>query len=203
MISSIHGLLISANPSFAIIEAYGVGYKIFISALTFSKLPALSNSCKLFTVQVIREQSNALYGFLNSHSCDIFEMLIGITGIGPKLALCILGHMTEAELFNAIAKEDINSLSKIPGIGKKTASRLLVELRDKKPTDEVSHALLNPIGSISNPEGVPWKLAINALVSLGYTSIVAQKAVQKALVGKEEATMPDLPALIAESLKNI
>lgn len=202
MIAHIHGILVSALPSHVIIEAGGVGYKIFITAFTFGKLPPLNHPCKLHTVQIIREQSHALYGFFHATACELFEMLLGVTGIGPKLALCILGHMSEAEFFQAIANNDVNALSKIPGIGKKTAQRLLIEIRDKIPSQEVSLAYSSMHPAISGNDSAPWKLAMNALINLGYTPAIAQKAVQKTLQNQELTTASDLPTLIAESLKN-
>ncbi len=202
MITHIHGTLIAATPTFAILEASGVGYKIFITAITYGKLPPLQSNCLLHTVHVIREQSQALYGFLHSAACDLFETLLGVTGIGPKSALSILGHISETEFSHAIAAEDVTTLSKIPGIGKKTAQRLLIEMRDKLPIHDsvnyVSHASTTP-----QQQTIPWKLAINALVNLGYSATVAQKAVSKTIQSKGESAPHDLANLIADSLNNI
>ncbi len=196
MISYIHGILAHATPSYAIIEAGGVGYKIFITAATFAKLPKNQSACKLHTVHVIREQSQALYGFLHPHACELFETLLGVSGIGPKIALSILGHMSESDFAQAIYNEDIPMLSKIPGIGKKTAERLLIEMRDKIPPEESMQFAAVSTGSSAG------KHAVNALVNLGYTPVIAQKAVKKTVEQYKSETL-DLAVLIAESLKNI
>ncbi|MFA6915558.1 MAG: Holliday junction branch migration protein RuvA [Parachlamydiales bacterium] len=194
MIAYIHGILTLATPYQVIIEAAGVGYKIFITPLTYGSLPHIKNECTLHTVHVIREQSNSLYGFLQPHTCELFETLLSVTGIGPKLALGILGHMSDNELSQAIANEDISALSKIPGIGKKTAQRLLIEIRDKLPAHNSS---VTP-SSVLPPTS---KHAVSALMNLGYSQPNALKAVQKTLQSLPDD--PDLSLLIAHSLKNI
>lgn len=194
MIAYIHGTLTLATPYQVIIEAAGVGYKIFITPLTYGKLPQIKHECTLHTVQVIREQSNSLYGFMHPHSCELFETLLGVTGIGPKLALSILGHMSDEELSTAITNEDVTSLSKIPGIGKKTAQRLLIEIRDKLPASNIQLAPTAILPTIS-------KHAVSALINLGYSQPTALKAVQKTLQSLPED--PDLSLLIAHSLKNV
>lgn len=203
MIAYIHGTLTLSTPYQVIIEAAGVGYKIFITPLTYGKLPQIHSECTLHTVHVIREQSNTLYGFLQPHLCELFETLLSVTGIGPKLALSILGHMSESELTLAIANEDVTSLSKIPGIGKKTAQRLLIETRDKLPHHEHSISLSSPPQDLPGGLTPSWKHAVSALINLGYSQPVAQKAVQKTLQSLDNPTEPDLALLITASLKNV
>lgn len=196
MISYIHGILTVSTPSYAIIEAGGVGYKIFITSMTFAKLPQIKTECTLHTVHIVREQFQALYGFLQPHACDLFETLIGVSGIGPKIALSILGHMTEGDFAQAIANGDIPLLSKIPGIGKKTAERLLIEMRDKVGVAEGAGSVAMPIVNTAARQ------AMNALINLGYTQAVAQKAVKKTM-DKLDVEEPHLAELISESLKHV
>ena len=134
MYAYIKGTLTQASASCATVEAAGVGYKLFVPANLFTKLPHLGSEVLLHTSFVVREQSQALYGFIASQERDLFETLMGVTGIGPKLALSLIGHLSLSDLQFAISQGNIAALSKVPGVGKKIAERLVVELRDKVPT---------------------------------------------------------------------
>lgn len=201
MYAFIKGPLISASPSSCVVEAAGVGYKIHIPASVFGKLPQNGSEVLLHTSYVIREMSQSLYGFLQAQERDVFEVLLGVTGIGPKIALSIIGHLLLHDLQRAIACNDISALCKIPGIGKKTSERLIIELRDKLitvfPPDPSDLAVHLPAHS----ESQTVMDAMSALINLGYNQNIAQKAIKKTLSDAPDGM--DLPTLITTALKHI
>lgn len=201
MFAYIKGKLIHATPSMAILETAGMGYKIFIPASLFAKLPQIECDLQLHISFIVREQSQTLYGFLSVQERDVFEALLGVTGIGPKSALSLIGHMSVHELQHAISYADKVAISRVPGIGKKTAERLIIEMRDKltqlfpiDPSDFSVHAVSDSRGKTIND-------AMSALISLGYNQIAAQKALKKSLSDQPESL--DLAGLITNALKNI
>lgn len=194
MYESIKGLLIDKTPLRAIVEAGGIGYRLTIPLSTYTRLPALEKSIYLFLSQVVREDSNTLYAFLSKEERDLFETLITISGIGPKTALAIVGHMELGAFQRAIASADVRLLSKIPGIGKKSAERLVIEMRDKFKGKKDPGVLL------SSADGIIGD-AMNALIHLGYNPLDAQKAVQSALLEKKDEA--DLGKIITAALQKI
>lgn len=199
MIAYIRGKLQRLNPLSVIVETHGMGYEIFIPASLFYHLPPLGQDVLLHTAFVIRENAQTLYGFLDLKEKELFDILNGIRGIGPKLALSLIGHMPQQELHRAIGEEDIKAISKIPGIGKKTAERLIVELRDKLSI------LFGDLPIASKSKGTDHKPiirdALSALINLGYTQAEAQKAVQMTL--DEGVHDDDLALLITRSLNYV
>lgn len=202
MYAHIRGNLIYSSPIFAVLEANGVGYKIFIPTNLFGELGAMGEEVFLFTSFVVREQSHALYGFINEEGRNLFEVLLNVSGIGPKTALSLIGHLSYEDLIEAIRREDDKILSKVPGIGKKTAERLILEVKDKLPkgsSRSVDQYTLK-ISTKNSKEDLALD-ALSALLNLGYKEAHAQKAIQKALhQGGDEI---ELPKLITLSLKNI
>jgi holliday junction DNA helicase RuvA len=200
MYEYIKGTLTEANPSKATIEAHGVGYSLLIPLNNFSKLPAIGSQTTLYTSHVVREDSQKLFGFLTRQQRDLFESLIEVSGIGPKTGLCLVGHMEIPELQAAIAQGQTQLICKIPGIGKKTAERLVVEMRDKikKMAGKVSG--LHPLEALDGEHGVVAD-AISALVNLGYNLAQSQKAIKSAL-GKTQGE-PELAKLITSALRSI
>jgi len=198
MIAYIKGILAQANQTSATVEAQGLGYKVFIPAGSFGKLPQEGKEVFFYTSFIVREQSQTLYGFLSAGERELFEGLISVSGVGPKLALALIGHLPLHELQRAINTADSRTLSKVPGVGKRTAERLIVELRDKLPA-------LFPRDLADNlPEKGPAGLAkdaLSALINLGYTQAMAKKAIQDSLEELPEETQ--LPDLITAALKNI
>lgn len=170
MIAHLRGKLIARHPNQAILETAGVGYDVTISVPTFSDLPPLGSEVALHIHTHVREDQLALYGFLRAEEKQLFEKLITVSGIGPKLAITILSGMAAQELGNAIRANDLARLTKIPGIGRKTAERLLLELRDKLPIagQEIVSAL--PAFSAVQED------VLSALVNLGYQRAAAEKA---------------------------
>src|SRR5579871_1922480 len=138
MIAHLRGKLISKHPNQAIVEAGGVGYDVVISVPTFSELPSLNAEVSLFIHTHVREDALALFGFLRAQEKQLFEKLLSVSGIGPKLAITILSGMPADAMVAAIKGNNVASLTRIPGIGKKTAERMVLELRDKLDTFSVS-----------------------------------------------------------------
>lgn len=187
MYAYISGILKESTPSEAIIEAHGVGFYLSISLNDFAKLPPIGSFVLLYTAFVVREQSQTLYGFLTKEGKALFEELITISGIGPKTALGIIGHLTYEELEEGVRCHDTSRLVKVPGIGKKTAERLLIELQGKLKLPKA------PL-----PKGHKFD-ALQALMQLGFTESAAETAVKKAA-----ATLTpehDLSTLISTALK--
>lgn len=199
MYDFIKGELIAIKSNGAIVSTCGLGYKIFIPVDVLSKLPALGSTVCLFTSFVVRELSHTLYGFLTDKERDFFELLMEVSGIGPKLALSIIGHMPLAKLQKAIFNREILVLCKVPGIGKKTAERLSMELRDKLgDVAQCSEAV--PI-SARNPKADQIKDAMSALINLGYNQMTAQKAVKKTVEDLDESA--ELAEMIMHALKHV
>jgi Holliday junction DNA helicase RuvA len=170
MIAHLRGKLLAKHPNQAIVEAAGVGYDVTISVPTFSALPGLGSEVALFIHTHVREDMLALYGFLQTADKVLFEKLLGVSGIGPKLAITILSGMPEtSQLVGSIRAGDIARLTKIPGIGKKTAERMVLELRDKLAPAGVEE--MPRISSSQVREDV-----ISALLNLGYKQAEAEKA---------------------------
>jgi Holliday junction DNA helicase RuvA len=203
MIALIRGVLLEVAPNFVILETHGVGYKIFIPSNLVPHLPQINQELVLYTSLVIRENSQALYGFSTSKERDFFETLMDISGIGPKLALSVISTISAQQLHAAILKNDIRTITKIPGIGKKTAERLIIELRDKiaqfvgasHPGD---YAIQLPI----DPKNQTMRDAVSALINLGYTQMAAQKAIKSCIEDSAEKDL-DLPQLITQALSRI
>jgi len=202
MITYVKGKLTHATPGFAIIETGGVGYKIFIPASAYPKLPQVGTETMLYTSLVIREISQTLYGFITEEERDFFEEVTGVSGIGPKIALSLIGHLPIDEMHNAIGNNDIPAISRVPGIGKKTAQRLIIEMRDRlAKTSKHYHPSDFAINVETDPQGQKISDAMNALINLGYNQVTAQKAIKKSLKSLPDTT--DLPTLITSALNNV
>jgi len=170
MIAHLRGKLLAKHPNQAIVEIGGVGYDVTISVPTFSDLPAAGAEVALHVHTHVREDQLALYGFLRSSEKTLFEKLITVSGIGPKLAITILSGMPADEMVGAIRGNDIARLTRIPGIGKKTAERMVLELRDKLPAPGPSFAPAAPAMSATEED------VLSALLNLGYQRAAAEKA---------------------------
>ncbi|MBI3851420.1 MAG: Holliday junction branch migration protein RuvA [Verrucomicrobia bacterium] len=192
MITFLHGKLVEALPTQVIVEVHGVGYEALIPLSSFDKLPAPGGEVKLLTHLVVREDAHVLYGFMTVGERELFRMLINtVSGIGPKIALNILSGMNAVAFRGAVAKGDVKSLSQISGVGKKTAERIVVELRDKVGAAgawEASSAqrALSPADQKIND-------AVLALIALGFKQIDAHDAVRAAQSSLGvDATVEDL-----------
>lgn len=197
MYAYVKGTLVEANSTTVIVDVMGIGYSLCIPCRLLTALPSIGETVQFFTSFVVRESSQALYGFLFSQERDLFEALINVTGIGPKLGLSLIGHLTMDQLQTAISNQDYGTLSKVPGVGKKTAERLVVELKDK-----LSEVIpFQPQLNSSTPQQQHLKDAMLALINLGYNQHNAQKALKETLKTHPEET--DLALLITTALKHI
>ncbi len=181
----VKGVLISLNHQFAVIDVEGVGYRLPVPINLVGNLE-IGKKVQLYTAWVVRELSQTLYGFLTKEERDLFELLITISGVGPKTAINLLGRLPPDRLAEAIAKHDIAALSSVPGIGKKSAERLIIELKGKQFSTRP--AATTTIGE-----------ALKALMNLGYTQLAAEKALEKAA---HVADPNDLSALISAALRS-
>jgi Holliday junction DNA helicase RuvA len=170
MIAHLRGRLLSKHPNQAVVETAGVGYDVTITVPTFSDLPAVGSEVALHIHTHVREDLIALYGFVSPAEKQLFEKLITVSGIGPKLAITILSGMAADDLSRSIRGNDVARLTRIPGIGRKTAERMVLELRDKLP--EVVGAAAPPVSPLSATE----EDVLSALVNLGYQRPAAEKA---------------------------
>ena len=175
MIAALRGLLVEKHPNQAVVEAGGVGYDVTIPVSTFTRLPEIGREVRLRIHTHVREDALALYGFLTAGEKALFEKLIGVSGIGPSLAVKILSGMAAAELIDAIRRGELDRLVRIPGIGKKTAERMVLELRDKLPAVEGEEAA-PPAATLSAVE----QDVLSALLNLGCARPQAEAAVRKA-----------------------
>lgn len=183
MITHLHGVLIEKQPPQLVIDVQGVGYEVDAPMTTFYRLPAVGESVQLLTHQVIREDAHVLYGFATRDERTLFRTLIKVNGVGPKVALAILSGMEAPQFVRCITTHDVGSLTRIPGIGKKTAERLVVEMQDRLPTN-LNTALNSPSvgkdGKVSaglSPLQTAIADAEAALIALGYKPQEAAKAI--------------------------
>lgn len=199
MIASISGRLTHKSPEFLIIDVNGIGYRIIVPLTTYYKLPEINNSVSLYTYTHVREDALMLFGFLTYEEKELFKKLIGVSQIGPKLAVNILSGISAKELKEAIAKGDIVRLTSIPGVGRKTAERIVLELKDKIEfivEDTQPSAVSRQLSVRRDPL---FEDAVSALVNLGYKKGMAEDAVKQARGRQGEKT--DIEGLIKESLK--
>jgi holliday junction DNA helicase RuvA len=191
MIAHLRGRLLVKSPQQAIIEAGGVGYDVVISVPTFTALPSEGSEVALFIHTHVREDMLALYGFLDRNEKRVFERLITVSGVGPKLAVTIQSGLSTERLIGAIRGQDHATLSQIPGIGKRLAERLVVDLKDK--LDDLATA---PEAVETGPSSDD---VLSALVNLGYQRPLAQKAIASA-VSKDKAVKDNFEALFRAAL---
>jgi Holliday junction DNA helicase RuvA len=174
MIAHLRGKLLTKHPNQVVVEACGVGYEVNISIPTFSELPASGSEVALHIHTHVREDVIALYGFLGPTEKQLFERLMTVSGIGAKLAITILSGMAADEMAGAIRGNDVARLTRIPGIGKKTAERMVLELRDKLPAATGASTATVPALSAMEED------VLSALVNLGYQRAAAEKALASA-----------------------
>ena len=170
MIGRIHGVLTEKNPPQVLVVAHGVGYEIDVPMSTFYHLPRTGENVELLTHLVVREDAHLLFGFLTAAERAAFRQLLKVSGVGPKVALAVLSGLSVEDLALAIAAQDAARLTKVPGVGKKTAERLVLELRDKLPA----------AAGAARAQAVPARGdVVNALLALGYNDREAQAAVKQ------------------------
>jgi holliday junction DNA helicase RuvA len=191
MISRVRGTLLRRDPdSVEIMTAGGVGYELAIPLSVFEKLPRKDEAVELLTHQVVREDDVMLFGFLQEGERELFGRLLGASGVGPRLALALMSTLTPSALVRAIADRDVATLVRVPGVGRKTAERIALELADK----------LDGIALRAGPsvKGAAAQEAVGALVALGYSAVDAAAAVRRSI--EEEGPEDDAKVLIRKAL---
>lgn len=197
MIAHLRGILIEKQPGEAIVEASGVGYDVTISVPTFTALPAVGKEASLYIHTQVSQDQIALFGFMESEEKRLFLRLITVSGVGPKQAIKILSGLAVERTVQAIRGQDHAQLTRIPGVGKKLAERLVVELKDK--LDDFAVA---PAAAVAGVKGAAVEDVLSALVNLGYQRPAAEKAIGQA-VAKEKALTEDFDGLFRGALKVI
>lgn len=202
MIEMLRGILAENDGAHVVVDVHGIGFGADVPSSTANELPAIGEEVQLFTYFYVQENGVRLYAFRTRQERDIFEIFIGVSGIGPKTALGILSAVRISDFVNAVLESDVSQLTKIPGVGKKTAERLIVELRDKVKHWGVSTAVRAPRVSSAT---VPRREAVlrdvsAALQALGCKTAIADRAAERAMekLGEDAA----LEALVREALRH-
>lgn len=201
MISYIRGELVAVEKEKVIVDVGGVGYGIFMPEATMGLLPQTGNEVKLHTYLNVREDAMQLFGFLTRDDLSVFKLLIGVSGIGPKGGLSILSKLTADDLRFAVMSGDAKAISAAPGIGKKTAEKVIIELKDKLDIENVLNRQAGDTeaaASLDSGANEVQSEAVQALVALGYGSTESLKAVKK--ISLENATVEDV---LKQALKNL
>lgn len=198
MINYVKGELVEINDNNIVVECYGIGYEIMVPTSVLSGLPSIGENVKIFTYQNVKEDALDLYGFLTKDDLTIFKLLITVNGIGPKGALNILTVISPDELRLAVLSDDVKAIQKAPGIGGKTAQKLIIELKDKLSIEDVITKGVTRV-DVALPSQSARDEAIEALVSLGYSSSEAIRAVRAVA----DADSMDSEQLLKAALKQI
>mgnify|MGYP000370382962 FL=1 len=201
MISYIKGELTEVFEDTAVVETNGIGYNIRVPGSVLDRLPSVGSPVRIYTYLYVKEDAMNLFGFLNRDDLSVFKLLLNVSGIGPKGALAILSTIGPDDLRFAVLSEDVKTISSAPGIGAKTAKRLIIELKDKLKLAEVFETALanKEKASSENDVLLARNEAVEALVALGYASAQAMKAVQQV----ENAEEKDSEQILKEALKKL
>jgi Holliday junction DNA helicase RuvA len=194
MIARIHGRIITRRPEYVVVDVGGVGYRLFVSLSTFYDLPEPGAEATLLVHTVVRDDAIHLYGFSRESEKTAFGQLIGVSGIGPKVALSVLSGIAPDELWLAVKSRDVDRLCKVPGVGKKTAARLVVDLEGKLPPGQAA-----PADAPAQAKTPLVSDAVSALTNLGYPEAKASQAVERAMAALGPESV--LEELLRESLK--
>ena len=173
MFAHIEGTVAEKNADSIVLDVHGVGFLLTVSGATLAAAPAAGERMKLYTVLNVREDAMELFGFYSREEKCMYERLRGVSGVGSRMAMQVLSGMSLRDLSVALTAGDVHALTRIPGIGKKTAQRLVLELRDKIDETQLTGASVSPIAASSGPEAE----AVSALIALGFTASEAAKAV--------------------------
>lgn len=194
MIAFLRGRIREKNTGGIVLDVNGVGYELYLSANSLSKMPAIGEEASLFTYLHVRDDALQLFGFATSAEKELFGHLLSVSGVGPRVALSILSAFSVTTLKKAIAMEDVDLISAIPGIGKKSAQRLILELKGKLALPDLK------VPAASGASSSAFVEARNALVGLGYSVAEANSALEGFPYGNEEPTAEDL---LRYALKNL
>lgn len=202
MISFVRGKAVDMTEASVIVETGGIGFEIFMTGNALSRI-SLGEEVKIHTYFQVREDAMQLFGFSGKDDLQMFKLLLGVNGVGPKAALGILSGLTADELRFAVLSDDVKTLSKAPGIGKKTAQKLILELKDKLTLTEafelkLSHEQQEAASAAPGGMTEAKQEAVEALVALGYSSTDALRAVR----GAAEAVPDDVESILKAALKN-
>lgn len=207
MIGRLQGLLLEKKAPEVLVDVNGVGYEVLVPMTTLYQLPEIGGKVTLSVHFAVSENSQALYGFYDKKDRELFRTLIKVSGVGPKMALAILSGMETDQLVRCVMEDNVSALVKVPGVGKKTAERLIIELRDKLKTWQVAHAPLAAMEAASQPQtgdlGEANDIvaeAESALVSLGYKPVEASKMVANVLRAHSATRSEELIRLALRSL---
>ena len=203
MISFIRGLVADTTENAVILENNGIGYEIFMTGSSIEQVSRIGDMAKIYTYLHVREDAMQLYGFLSKDDLEMFRLLLNVNGIGPKAALGVLAGLTADELRFAVLSDDIKTISKAPGIGKKTAQKLILELKDKLKLEDAFEKKLAHEQEAASVSGFlihdGRQEAAEALIALGYSSTDAMKAVRKVT----DVSPDDVEALLKAALKQL
>ncbi|MFW8589251.1 Holliday junction branch migration protein RuvA [Glaciecola sp. 2405UD65-10] len=204
MIARLHGIIVEKIPPEIVLDVAGVGYEIQLPMTSFYALPEVNQSVTLFTHFVVREDAQLLFGFTERNERSLFRVLIKANGVGPKLACTILSGMSAGQFVQAVMHEDITALVKMPGVGKKTAERLVVELKDKLNELDATPSMPTPLSGENAKQAILSETmsakdeAISALLALGYKRSQAESVIKK--VASDNASSEQL---IRDALKSM
>lgn len=204
MISFIRGVVADVTESSVILEAGNIGYEIFMTGTAIEQASRMGREIKIYTYFHVREDVMQLYGFLTRDDLKMFKLLLGVNGIGPKAALGVMSGITADELRFAVLSDDVKTISRAPGIGRKTAQKMILELKDKLNLEEAfeqkianEHAAGSTFVQEAGPDG--RQEAVEALVALGYSSTDALRAVRKV----DDVDPSDVEGLLKAALKHL
>ncbi len=201
MITFLRGNLAESLPDRVVVDVGGVGYECFVPTSTFDALPGEGQPVKLLTHFHVREQEQAMFGFATADERDLFRLLIDrVSGIGPKMGLAVLSGMKVTDFKNYVVNGDVTALAKIKGVGKKTAERIVVELKDKVGVTAAWQEARQRPASMPKSQQLANDVIL-ALINLGYKQVEAQKAVRSSMEGLPAGTEPESSALLRSALR--
>lgn len=199
MYSYIKGTLQEVHEDLIVVENNGIGYNIHVPMRVLDELPGRDGQVKIYTYLHVREDAFSLFGFLSRDEMDMFRLLLNVSGIGPKGALSILSALSANEIRFAVVSDDVKTISSAPGVGKKTAQRLIMELKDKVSLEEAVENIQESASLVSNGGNAVKKEAAEALTALGYSGAEAAKV----LAGIEVTEDSDVESVLKQALKNM
>ena len=204
MIGRLQGLLLVKDDNEILLDVQGVGYEVEVPASTLVLLPEPGSNIVLYTHFVVREDAQHLYGFIDLRERGLFRLLIKVNGIGPKLALGVLSHMESGKFVSSVMSDDVNALVKIPGVGRKTAERLIIEMRDRLKVWELEYGKPQAATTPQAARTDSLQEAESALISLGYKPLEASRAIVHAASSLETGNQPQsTEQLIRLALRNL
>jgi holliday junction DNA helicase RuvA len=198
MIAKLTGVLVTKAVDHIVLDVHDVGYRVFIPLSTYCDLPDINTPIALLIHTYVREDSFQLFGFLTADERDLFEALLRVTKVGPKLALAMLSGLSAGDLQQAVVEGDVQRLSAVPGVGRKTAERIILELREKLAKGKPE--LMTDLGPRGNGQHVVAD-AVTALQNLGYPRVIAERTIRQVLRTTDPMGAPALKDLVRDALR--